>query len=511
MSSDVALLARLNTLQDELKREKRKNATWNRAYETLKADFDHRLHETNRTDNAASAMVPPIAVADPVDSTMRLGDVPKQEAGAVKSEPEDGTSAHRKTWIDALKAKVIELERVETTSATMIECKNREIVRQRDKVSSLEQENRVLKETVHCMVGDHVKVKQLEEENEILKRELIRLGNTHGSDQPLIQDAAIADVLLDDATEENKKEQGKKVETGIIPKLLAEIKELKSRLDSGRKQSAKRKSTPWMENFEKLRRYHAFHGHCGVKKRDDPVLFHFVVNQKTLLREFSGNKRERIDLLNSINFPWGARHPMSRYLDKLKLKSAIQMEGKAAPPPKNIDEKLENAEAAPDLPLTKKAIAARARETPVLLHPQLNDDHAIRPDELSPSQGGDMISFSTWKEREQQAKCSLAGILKRAAEPGDEESEEPEEPHPEGAVEDPSEDLTQEDDDTSSCEQGEDKANSAYLDETSSNIQIQMEHTSMGEGSGVPLNDEGKRFLDSSEEVSNVAKKPKAM
>lgn len=502
MSSDVSFPARLKSLQDELKREKRKNTTWNRAYETLKADFD-RLTETNRTTNVASAMDQSIVVADPVDSTMPLGDVPERMARAVKSEPADETSAHRSiTWI----ADAIELERVQTTSATMIECKNREILRQRGKVSSLEQENRVLKETVHNMVGDHVKVKQFGEENEILKRELTRLGKMHDIDQSLIQDAARTGVVLDGAPEETKKEPGKKVHTvagSIIPQLLEEIKDLRSRLDAGKKQPAKRKSTPWMENFEKLRRYHALHGHCGVKKRDDPVLFHFVVNQKTLLREFSGNKRERIDLLNSIDFPWGARHPMSRYLDQLKLKSAIQIEGKAPP---NIDEKLEISEAAPDLPLTKKAIAARARETPVLLHPQLNDDHATRPDELSPSQGGDMISFSTWKEREQQAKCSLAGMLKLTAAPGD---EEPKELDPEGAPEDPAEDLIQEDDDTC-CEQGKDEANGAYHDETTSNSEIQIEHTSMGGGSDVALNDEGKRCLDSSDDASNVAKKPKA-
>ena len=66
----------------------------------------------------------------------------------------------------------------------------------------------------------------------------------------------------------------------------------------------------WMVNFKRLQLVKA--------RRDfkwtliDVDLGFWVIHQRRQLREYTGNKRRRIDLLNSIDFNWGADNPLNK-------------------------------------------------------------------------------------------------------------------------------------------------------------------------------------------------------
>ena len=68
----------------------------------------------------------------------------------------------------------------------------------------------------------------------------------------------------------------------------------------------------WSEKFKLLKRFHAANGHCRVPKTYDGVLCSWVGNQRILLREYEGIKKERVDKLNSIGFSWGKDHPLGK-------------------------------------------------------------------------------------------------------------------------------------------------------------------------------------------------------
>ena len=89
----------------------------------------------------------------------------------------------------------------------------------------------------------------------------------------------------------------------------------------------------WMDKLMRLQRFKTTLGDNGaIPDSDqgywvsnkgailDADLGFWVIHQRQQLREYEGNKRKRIDLLNSINFHWGDDHPLNKKHGK-KLRS----------------------------------------------------------------------------------------------------------------------------------------------------------------------------------------------
>ena len=66
----------------------------------------------------------------------------------------------------------------------------------------------------------------------------------------------------------------------------------------------------WMVNFKRLQRFKARRDYNWATIDID--LGFWVIHQRRQLREYTGNKRRRIDLLNSIDFNWGAENPLNK-------------------------------------------------------------------------------------------------------------------------------------------------------------------------------------------------------
>ena len=66
----------------------------------------------------------------------------------------------------------------------------------------------------------------------------------------------------------------------------------------------------WMVNFKRLQRFKARRDYNWATIDID--LGFWVIHQRRQLREYTGNKRRRIDLLNSIDFNWGDENPLNK-------------------------------------------------------------------------------------------------------------------------------------------------------------------------------------------------------
>jgi Helicase associated domain len=67
----------------------------------------------------------------------------------------------------------------------------------------------------------------------------------------------------------------------------------------------------WKLMFERLKEFKATNGHFRVPLQPHGELRSWILTQLSQLRDCQGFKRERVDFLNSIGFPWGHGHPLA--------------------------------------------------------------------------------------------------------------------------------------------------------------------------------------------------------
>lgn len=96
------------------------------------------------------------------------------------------------------------------------------------------------------------------------------------------------------------------------------------------KRSANQHEINWLKSFERLKRFHADHGHCQISRKQDKTLYTWASNQRQHRHEGHRYRQERIDLLNSIGFQWGSRKhvtsagiPADKVQDKLATQADI--------------------------------------------------------------------------------------------------------------------------------------------------------------------------------------------
>jgi hypothetical protein len=72
------------------------------------------------------------------------------------------------------------------------------------------------------------------------------------------------------------------------------------------------KQAEWMKQFRKLKKFHAKWGNCKVPwTYHDSALQLWTRSQRRTIRDFSGYRKERAELLNTLGFDWGDEHPFN--------------------------------------------------------------------------------------------------------------------------------------------------------------------------------------------------------
>lgn len=72
------------------------------------------------------------------------------------------------------------------------------------------------------------------------------------------------------------------------------------------------KQAEWMKQFRKLKKFHAKWGNCKVPwTYHDSALQLWARSQRRTIRDFTGYRKKRADLLNSLDFDWGDDHPFN--------------------------------------------------------------------------------------------------------------------------------------------------------------------------------------------------------